>query len=208
MEAGHSQLDRLAQVMHRLRSECPWDAQQTHASLVSYLVEECLEVVEAIESGSDDAVCEELGDLLLQVYFHAEIASETGRFDMEQVAQGIADKLVARHPYVFAGAEVPGDLMASWEQAKVKEKRRESVLEGIPHQLSALSRADKVMSRAASLDIELDVPVAEASDVAAIGREFLALVARAQQLGIDPEQAARGAVRDVEVQIRKAETRR
>ncbi|MCB0922897.1 MAG: MazG family protein, partial [Actinobacteria bacterium] len=136
--------------MHRLRSGCPWDAGQTHASLVRYLVEETLEVVEAIEAGDDDHLAEELGDLLLQVVFHAEIAAETGRFDIEDVARRIADKLVARHPYVFSDAEVPEDLVGSWERAKAAEKARSSALEGIPERLSALTRAHKVIVRARS----------------------------------------------------------
>ncbi len=206
MADAHPQLSRLAEVMHRLRSECPWDARQTHESLVSYLVEESLEVVEAIEAGSDDALCEELGDLLLQVFFHAEIASESDRFDIERVAAGIADKLVARHPYVFSDADLPGDLTASWEQAKAREKRRESVLEGIPERLSALSRADKVMSRAASWGIDVDLPAAEEPDADAVGVSLLALVARSRQLGVDPEQAARAALRHLEAQIRQVES--
>ena len=101
-EARPAELYRLAEVMHRLRTGCPWDASQTHSSLVGYLVEETLEVVEAIEAGTDADLAEELGDLLLQVFFHSEIAAETGRFSVEDVAGRIADKLVARHPYVFA----------------------------------------------------------------------------------------------------------
>jgi XTP/dITP diphosphohydrolase len=149
-----TELERLVAVMHRLRSGCPWDAEQTHASLVRYLVEETLEVVEAIEAGDDAHLTEELGDLLLQVVFHAEIAAETGRFDIEDVARRIADKLVARHPYVFSDAEVPDDLIGSWERAKATEKSRASALEGIPEQLSALTRAHKVLVRARSHGLE------------------------------------------------------
>lgn len=132
MSGRFPQLDRLADVMQRLRAECPWDAAQTPESLVHHLVEETLEVVEAIETGSDDALLEELGDLLLQVYFQAEIASEAGSFTLDDVAGRIADKLISRHPYVFGDAEIPEDLMASWEQAKAVEKNRTSVLDGIP----------------------------------------------------------------------------
>ncbi len=157
MSDQHPQLERLATVMHRLRRECPWDASQTHESLVHYLIEETLEVVEAIEAGSDTDLREELGDLLLQIYFHSEIAAEEGRFDLEQVAAQISDKLIARHPYVFADTAVPDDLNASWERAKAAEKGRASVLDGIPERMSALSRAKKILSRAA--DHGLDVPV-------------------------------------------------
>lgn len=141
------ELERLVGVMHRLRAECPWDAEQTHLSLVKYLVEETLEVVEAIEAGSDHDLVEELGDLLLQVVFHAEIAAGESRFDLEDVARGIADKLIARHPYVFSDQPVPDDLLRSWEQRKRAEKGRTSVLDGIPQQLSALTRAAKVLAR-------------------------------------------------------------
>ena len=217
MSLPQPELARLVSVMHRLRTGCPWDAEQTHSSLVHYLVEEALEVVEAIEVGSDDQLLEELGDLLLQVVFHAEIAAETGRFDIEDVARRIADKLVARHPYVFADAEVPQDLMASWERAKAVEKGRASALDGIPQRMSALTRAHKVIARARShgLDLQqlgLPQPAAaepEAPEVSpsaeVLGTELLALVARAEALGIDPEQAARAALRNLERRVRDVE---
>ena len=205
-----SELERLVAVMHRLRSGCPWDAGQTHASLVRYLVEETLEVVEAIEAGDDDHLAEELGDLLLQVVFHAEIAAETGRFDIEDVARRIADKLVARHPYVFSDAEVPEDLVGSWERAKAAEKARSSALEGIPERLSALTRAHKVIVRARSHGMEPDALGVPGSEVAAddLGTEFLRLVGRAEELGLDPEQQARAALRGLEARVREAETDR
>lgn len=208
MTGQFSQLARLAEVMHRLRGGCPWDAAQTHQSLVHYLVEETVEVVEAIEEGSPEHLREELGDLLLQVYFHAEIASESGAFNIEQVAEKISDKLIARHPYVFADAAVPEDLMSSWERAKAAEKGRTSVLEGIPEQLSSLSRAHKVLSRAASHGLEV-ADLAAVSDLGAdeLGEQFLALVARARELEIDPEQAARTAVRALEQRVRDLEAR-
>lgn len=207
MSSEHPQLGRLAEVMHRLRAECPWDAAQTHESLVHYLVEESLEVVEAIEEGADEHLIEELGDLLLQVYFHAEIAEQEGRFDLELVAARIADKLIARHPYVFTDAAVPEDLMSSWERAKANEKGRTSALEGIPERMSALARAHKVLARAASHGVEVVVPAAVSApqNAAELGDAMLALVARAQELGVDPEQAARGAVRALEAQVRERE---
>jgi XTP/dITP diphosphohydrolase len=134
--------------MARLRQECPWDAQQTHRSLVQYLIEETAETVEAIELADQDHLREELGDLLLQVIFHAQIASEEAPgFTVEDVARGIADKLISRHPYVFATAEVPVDLHYTWEQRKAAEKGRTSALQGIPdQQLSALARAHKIIT--------------------------------------------------------------
>lgn len=207
MTSQHPQLTRLAEVMHTLRSGCPWDAAQTHESLVHHLVEEALEVVEAIEEGSPDHLAEELGDLLLQVYFHAEIASESGSFDLEDVAERIADKLIARHPYVFTDAAVPSDLMASWEQAKAAEKGRTSVLEGIPERMSALSRGHKILSRARNHGMDV-VGLTGAANVSGeeLGGQFLALVARAGELGIDPEQSARAAVRELERRVRERES--
>ncbi|MEZ5129302.1 MAG: MazG family protein [Micropruina glycogenica] len=188
--------------MHRLRRECPWDAEQTHESLVGYLVEESLEVVEAIEDGSDAALVEELGDLLLQVVFHAEIAAQQGRFTIDDVARGIADKLIARHPYVFADADVPDDLLASWEQRKRAEKGRTSALDGIPDRMSALTRAGKVLARAGSHG----VPVSTDASAADIGERMLALVVEANDQGIDAEQATRAAVRRLEQRIVQAES--
>ena len=201
------ELSRLVAMMHRLRTGCPWDAEQTHTSLVRYLVEETLEVVEAIEAGDDTELSEELGDLLLQVVFHAEIASETGRFDIEDVARRISDKLIARHPYVFTDAAVPADLVGSWERAKAVEKSRDSALDGIPDRLSALTRAHKVLVRARSHGLDPEVLGLSGSDVAsdAVGTQFLRLVARAEELGLDPEQEAPAALRALEERVQAAE---
>ena len=200
------EVERLVEVMTRLRSECPWDAQQTHRSLVQYLVEETAETVEAIETGQTELLREELGDLLLQVLFHAEIAAEgPDGFDLEDVARGIADKLVARHPYVFAAGEVPSDLNYSWEQRKAVEKGRRSVLDGIPEQLSALARANKIISRARSRRVAVDLPAAPVT-AEQVGAEILALAARAEAAGIDPDQAVRDAVRGLERTVVTVET--
>ena len=208
-EAAHPEVGRLIAVMHRLRTGCPWDAEQTHLSLVHYLTEETLEVVEAIEAGSDEDLAEELGDLLLQVVFHAEIAAQENRFDIEDVARRIADKLIARHPYVFSNAEVPADLMASWEANKRAEKGRASALDGIPERMSALTRAHKVIARARNHGLDpaqIGVPASELP-AEQLGAALLALVGRAEALGIDPEQAARGALRELESRVRAAEAR-
>ena len=188
--------------MALLRQHCPWDAEQTHRSLVQYLVEEALETVEAIESGDEADLREELGDLLLQVVFHAEIAPG---FDVEDVARGIADKLVSRHPHVFAADAVPADLHHTWEQRKAVEKGRTSALQGIPEQLSAMARAHKIISRARSRQVPLELPTAPVT-AEVVGAEVLTLVARAQASGVDPEQAVRDAVRRLEQQVRDAET--
>jgi XTP/dITP diphosphohydrolase len=194
--------------MARLRQECPWDAQQTHRSLVQYLIEETAETVEAIEAGDQDHLREELGDLLLQVIFHAELASEQKPgFTVEEVARGIADKLISRHPYVFATAEVPIDLHYTWEQRKAAEKGRTSALEGIPEQLSALARANKVIGKARSRRLELLLPD-EPTTAEEVGAQILALAARAHAAGIDPEQALRDAVRALEAEVRQSESPR
>lgn len=197
-------MERLLAVMHRLRAECPWDAEQTHLTLVNYLVEETCEVVDAIEAGDDTDLVEELGDLLLQVVFHSEIAAEQGRFSIEEVAGGIADKLVRRHPYVFTDDALPSDLDASWEQRKKAEKGRKSSLEGIPETLSAAARASKVISRARAADVPLDLPT-DPITAEETGQEILALVSRARASGVDPEQATRRALRDLESHIRTTE---
>ena len=202
------ELERLVSVMARLRQECPWDAQQTHRSLVQYLIEETAETIEAIELADQDHLREELGDLLLQVIFHAEIASEQTRgFTVEEVARGIADKLISRHPYVFATAEVPVDLHYTWEQRKAAEKGRTSALQGIPEQLSALARANKIIGKARSRRVELVLPD-EPTTAEEVGAQILTLAARAQASGIDPEQALRDAVRVLEAQVRHAESSR
>ncbi len=201
-----SQLSRLAEVMHRLRNECPWDAQQTHLSLVKHLIEEVGETVDAIETGSDQDLLEELGDLLLQIYFHAEIAAEQDRFTIEDVAAGICDKLVSRHPYVFADSEIPDDLDQSWEQRKQRAKHRESSLDGIAENLSSLARAHKVISRARNNQVPIDFN-AEPITAEEVGTQILNLVCRAQASGVDADQALRSAVRVVEEQVRSVEDR-
>ncbi|QIK73798.1 MazG family protein [Propioniciclava coleopterorum] len=189
--------------MARLRRDCPWDAEQTHRSLVTYLIEETAEVVEAIETADDAHLVEELGDLLLQVAFHAQIAADEGRFDIDDVAAGIADKLIARHPYVFAAGDVPDDLDASWEVRKRAEKGRTSALDGIPP-LNALARSMKVVRRTRALDVPLPLPDAPVT-AAEVGEGIVALVARAQASGIDADQAVRDAVRALERRVAAAE---
>lgn len=201
----HPSVDRLIEVMHALRSGCPWDASQTHASLVTYLVEEAAEVIEAIEADlGDEHLREELGDLLLQVLFHSEIAAEQGRFTIDDVAQGIADKLVRRHPYVFASEETPDDLVGTWEQRKRAEKGRTSALDGVPP-LSTLARAGKVISRARSHEVPLDLPDTPVT-ADQVGRGVLDLVARAHASGVDADQAVRAALRALESEIRDRES--
>ena len=199
----HPEVERLIEVMHTLRRRCPWDAEQTHESLVPYLVEEALEVVEAIEDGADSALVEELGDLLLQVAFHAEIAAQQSRFDIDDVARGIADKLVARHPHVFASEPVPDDMLSTWEQRKRAEKGRTSALDGIPGRMSALTRAAKVIARSERHGLDV-APTSGGDD---LGQRMLALVAEAHAEGLDAEQLTRAAVRDLERRVVQAESK-
>ena len=188
-----------------LREHCPWDAQQTHRSLVQYLIEETAETVEAIESGDIAHLEEELGDLLLQVIFHARIASESaGGFDVDDVARRVADKLVARHPHVFGDEAVSGDLHGAWERRKAVEKGRTSVLQGIPEQLSALARAAKIIQRSRLRGVPVELP-SEPLTAEEVGAGILHLVARAQAHDIDPDQALRDAVRRLEAGVRAAE---
>lgn len=208
--ADQPQLLRLAAIMRRLRVECPWDAEQTHRSLTKHLIEETAEVVDAIEAGRlDSDICdhdlrEELGDLLLQIFFHAEIASTQDRFDIDDVARGICDKLVRRHPWVFDGQDDPDDMMGTWEAAKQVEKQRRSALEGIPDSLDALARAAKVVSR--TRHVHLPVPMVDEPITAGeVGAQILVIVQRAQASGVDPDQATRDALRVLEGQVRRAE---
>ena len=189
---------RLVEVMDRLRAECPWDREQTHASLTRYLLEETHEVLEAIDSGDLDHLREELGDLLMQVYFHARIAQETpreeGGFDVDDVAAGIADKLVRRHPHVFAGLEVADadEVERNWETIKAEEKQRTGPTDGIPPTLPALAYADKVLGRLQRGGAEVVLPSGDD-----VGARLLALVADAHLQGLDPETELRAAVRSL-----------
>jgi XTP/dITP diphosphohydrolase len=191
-----SSLTELVEVMARLRRECAWKAGQTHESLARYLLEETYETLEAIEAGDDDHLREELGDLLLQVLFHAAIAGEQDRFDIEDVAADLTAKLVRRNPHVFgdAGAGAvrdPEAINEQWERIKAEEKRRTSVMDGVPEELPALLRAVKALDRLE----RAGASVAMHADSGDVGERLLALAAEARSSGIDPEQALRAAVR-------------
>ncbi len=220
-EAGTDALREAVETMRTLRSPggCPWDAEQTHASLVTYLIEEAHELAEAIEAGTEDDVREELGDVLLQVLFHAEIARGEGRFDIGDVARGLSAKMQSRHPHVYGDVSVAGadDVVANWDELKRAEKpERESALDGIPQGLPALARAGKVLSRAAKRGITVPAPVvsaqassavspAEISSEAELGEQLLALARAGYDAGFDAERAVRAAVRALEQSIRAAE---
>jgi tetrapyrrole methylase family protein / MazG family protein len=213
------ELVRFHQLVRTLREHCPWDREQTHTSLVPYLVEEAYEVVDAVESldpteaTSDEALIEELGDLLFQVAFHAAIGEEEGRFSLVDVADGIHDKLVRRHPHVFGEVEVSGadEVVRNWDAIKQAEKGRSSTFDGIPRHLPALLLAHTVQRKAAKLGFdapdasyfvpkvteELAEVVAAASEderAAEIGDLLFAVVNVARHLGVEPEHALRRAV--------------
>ena len=193
--------------MRRLRAECPWKAEQTHRSLARYLLEETHETLEAIDTGDPEHLREELGDLLLQVYFHAAIASEAGQFTIDDVAAGLTEKMVRRNAARLRRRRPLGPHAAQvnerWQQAKADEKQRTSVTDGLPPGLPALLYADKVLERLARLDAQPDVGRRRTSTVGAAGRRrpselgerLLDLVREARAEGVDPEQALRDAVR-------------
>jgi XTP/dITP diphosphohydrolase len=201
-----SRLLDLVAVMDRLRSPggCPWDAEQTHESLVPYVIEETHELVEAIESGDRTHMVEELGDLLLQVVFHARVGQEhtDSPFGIDDVAGGIVEKLVRRHPHVFADvdADTSQEVADNWEQIKAVEKpHRTSPLDGIPEDLPALARANKAAGRLATAG-RFDLAEAAAADDD-LGSRLFALVLEARDKGQDPEAVLRAAVRALDVQL-------
>lgn len=198
------QLQRLAEVMDRLRSPggCPWDAEQTHESLLKYLLEEAYEYIEAVESGDAEAMKEELGDLLLQVYFHSRIAEERSDkpFSVDDVARVVAEKLIHRHPHVFGDTQVQTseDVKQNWETIKNAEKSRTSVIDGVPLGQPALPLAAKLIHRAAKNGVELphfDLPENYEGTITEklVGEALMNIVALAEKNNIDPESALRSA---------------
>lgn len=211
----HPKLDELIAVLARLRGPggCAWDAEQTHESLVRYLIEETYELVDAIEGGSRVELIEELGDVLYQVIFHSDIASagDGERFDIEDVAAQMTAKMVGRHPHVFGDtvAETAEDVIAVWDDVKAVEKsHRTSVLDGIPLGMPSLALADKLLGRAQKIGvIEADVPaVIGVTDEEELGGLLLAIVAAARANGLDAERALRVTLRGLQDEIREAES--
>ena len=231
---SESSFTELVEVMARLRAPngCPWDREQTHATLKPYFIEETYEALEAIDIGDDDELCKELGDVLLQVVFHAQIATEENRFDIEEVARAIVDKLIRRHPHVFADVDVDGSeqVLQNWEQIKKQERQEQgeatpSLLDGIPKQLPALMRAQRMQARvsrqgfdwdkiAGPLD-KVEEEFAElrqawtSGETPAIEDEFgdllFALVNTGRFLNVDPEQTLRQSTEKFERRFRALE---
>jgi MazG family protein len=211
--AGGKRLLDLVKVMHRLRAPggCPWDREQTHQSLARHLLEEAHEAVDAIDSENPDRIRDELGDVLLQVVFHAEMAAEDDAFDIDDVAEGIVAKLIRRHPHVFGEAAVDSaaEVLVNWERIKQEEKGEHPVDEDIPAALPALARASKVQRRAAGLGFdwrsrrgalakvreelaELESAPEEGAEEE-VGDLLFAVASVARQLSVDPEGALRKA---------------
>jgi len=210
----NEELAKLREVMDRLRSPggCPWDAEQDHSSLLKYLLEESYEFIEAVELDDREAMREELGDVLLQVFFHARMAEEhpTDPFNVEDVAKAVANKLVRRHPHVFGDTKVSGsaEVLENWEAQKAAEKGRTSVIEGVPLGQPALPLATKLFYRAEKFGYEIPTehPVKiSATTEEELGKLLLGIVDQAVALGLDPEAALRGATKDYIAKIQKFE---
>jgi XTP/dITP diphosphohydrolase len=213
-------LDSLIATAHKLRSPggCPWDAEQTHESLVQYLLEETYELIDAIETQDAAAIREELGDVLYQVVFHSDLASSGSlgeKFDIQDVAAQMEAKMVSRHPHVFGDssaraefkAETGADVMLNWDDHKKREKpERESVLDGIPKSMPALSLANKVLGKAEKLGIlDSESGPLEIESEEQLGTLLLTIVTIARAAGFDSERALRSAVRDLMSDIHKFE---
>jgi XTP/dITP diphosphohydrolase len=211
-----SELQRLVEVMDRLRSPggCPWDAEQTHESLIKYLLEESYEFIDSVDAKDREGMREELGDVLLQVYFHARMAQDhpTDPFSIEDVARGIADKLIRRHPHVFEDLEVSGtqEIIENWEEIKAKEKGRTSALDGVALAQPALPFVEKLLYRAEKYKVHVqltkyksDKPATEEN----VGEALASIIAWARDNEIDPENALRLYGRQIAAQIKEAESR-
>ena len=198
-----SEMARFDELVHVLRERCPWDREQTHSSLTPHLLEETYEVLDALAAVDPDTGAgydhleEELGDLLFQICFHATLAGEQGAFTLADVARGVHDKLVARHPHVFGGEH------RDWDEMKREEKGRTSAFDGIPAALPALAYAAKVVGKASALGVE--VPGAADVDASSLGDALLALAAAAKALAVDPEQALRAAANELRARAEAAE---
>ena len=212
-----SQLQRLAEVMDQLRSPggCPWDAEQTHESLLKYLLEESYEFVDAVHGDNRANMREELGDVLLQVYFHARIAEEdpVDPFSIQDVAKAIADKLIRRHPHVFAGVVVQDstEVLQNWEDIKREEKGRTSALDGIAMAQPALPLIEKLLYRASQYGVDVETPDAidfgGSASESTVGQALLTVIAWANANGVDAESALRKEALALSQQIAAIEAR-
>jgi XTP/dITP diphosphohydrolase len=211
-----SELQRLVEVMDRLRSPggCPWDAEQTHESLIKYLLEESYEFIDSVDAKDREGMREELGDVLLQVYFHSRIAQDhpTDPFSIEDVARSIADKLIRRHPHVFEGLQVSGteEIIDNWEEIKAKEKGRTSALDGVALAQPALPLVEKLLYRAEKYKVNVELTKYQSDKPAtqeSVGEALASIIAWARDNEIDPENALRLYGRQIAEQIKAAESR-
>jgi XTP/dITP diphosphohydrolase len=213
-----SPVEQLVQVMDQLRSPsgCPWDAEQTHESLARYLLEETYEALEAMDQGDLGSLREELGDLLLQVVFHARIAQETdSTFSLDAIAQGVVDKLVRRHPHVFTDLVVSSneELEANWAKIKEEEKQRESVTDGVPQAMPALQLATQLIYRARKIGVVAGNPETKESLREVIGEVsqdqiaalLVATVELAREADIDAESVLRAEMMRYRSKVRESE---
>jgi len=212
-----SELIRLRQVMDKLRSPggCPWDAEQDHLSLLKFLLEESYEFIEAVEDNDRETMQEELGDLLLQVFFHSRMAEEDKNqpFDIEDVAKGVADKLIRRHPHVFSDTVVSSssEVLENWEVQKAVEKGRTSAIDGVPLAQPALPLVSKLLYRASKSNYQLpkveSMKLPDEMNQDQFGELLLSLISQAVDKGLDPEAALRGAAKTLITQIKAHEAR-
>ena len=212
-----SELLRLREVMDKLRSPggCPWDAEQSHSSLLKYLLEEAYEFIEAVEDNDRDAMQEELGDILLQVYFHSRMAEEDkiNPFTIEDVANGVVEKLIRRHPHVFSDVKSTSsaEVLENWEAQKAVEKGRTSVIDGVPLAQPSLPLATKILYRIKKLGTQLPVnkPISIPDDITQdqFGELLIGLIAQAVEKDIDPDAALRSAAKSLIERIKAHEAR-
>jgi MazG family protein len=210
-------INDLLAVMARLRSPtgCPWDREQDHMTLRTHAVEEVYELMDAIEAGDDHEMAEELGDLLLQVVFHCQLARERGAFDFEQVARRITDKLLRRHPHVFGDVKVKDvdEVWANWEKIKHAEKHgtkhaRSSTLDGIPKHLPALARAEKLVKKARKAKLLEPPTISKVWTKSELGQLLFGIAAHAQAQGWSAEELLRAEVKRREQAMRRREVKR
>jgi tetrapyrrole methylase family protein/MazG family protein len=212
--ADLSSLDTVIRIAERLRAPdgCPWDREQTHASLRPHLLEEAYEALAALDSGDPARLRDELGDLLFQIAIHSQLGREEGTFDANEVARRLNEKLIRRHPHVFAGKEIAGgDLLAQWEGIKREEQGDgpKSLLGGVPRELPALFAAERMLERAARVKIEpprLDLPL-DIDDQDFLGELLFDVVAAARDAGFDAETALREANERFAARVGRVEAR-
>jgi MazG family protein len=218
------EFERLVAIVSRLRKDCPWDREQTHASIAPHLIEEAYEVVETIDKGDKRELGKELGDILLHVVFHANLAEETGEFSLAEVIRQENEKLIYRHPHVFGEAEVAtsAEVKENWEQLKRKEAGRTSIIDGVPKAMPALQRASRIQDKAAKVGFDWHDPRDVLAKITEEAEEFLAeheeekkidefgdllfaLVNYSRHIGIDAESALRKATDKFDMRFRKLE---